>query len=214
MAAEKQKRGFSWGVFALAVVIFIGIKACSDDHRSTASDQSNTATASPASDPPNTQAEVIDHDVNSAPAAEVPKQDQTAWTYFDNTDKVSGKQIHFASVDALELLEFGFPYNGGSTATIQLRKHPRHGTDVILHVDKGQFVCGVEECAVMVRFDDGRAERYRAVGPSDYSSTELFIEPASKFIGSAKKAKQVVIEANFYQSGDRAMVFPVEHLTW
>jgi hypothetical protein len=30
----------------------------------------------------------------------------------------------------------------------------------------------------------------------------------------SKKAKQVVIEANFHKDGNRAMVYPIQRLTW
>lgn len=150
----------------------------------------------------------------SEPPAEAPQPPRPDWTYFDQPDQITGKQIHFASVDASEKLDFNFPYSGGSTANLQIRKHPRYGTDVILSIDKGQFVCRVEGCSVMVRFDDGHATRYSANQPSDYSSTALFISPSSKFIASAKKAKRVVIEASFYQEGNRTIVFQIEGLTW
>jgi hypothetical protein len=150
----------------------------------------------------------------SEPPAEAPQPPRPDWTYFDQPDQITGRPIHFASVNASENLDFNFPYSGGSTANLQIRKHPRYGTDVILSIDKGQFVCGVEACSVMVRFDDGHAARYSANQPSDYRSTALFITPSSKFIALAKKAKRVVIEASFYQDGNRTMVFPIEGLTW
>ncbi|MBN3852826.1 hypothetical protein G3N59_05475 [Paraburkholderia sp. Ac-20340] len=149
-----------------------------------------------------------------AEASSAPTEPESAWSYDERHDEMTGKPIQFATASANETLDFDFPYNGGSTATLQLRKHPRFGTDVILSVSKGQFVCGVEACSVLVRFDDKPPQRFTANQPADYSSTSLFISPARSFIASARKAKRVVIEAAFYQAGNRHMTFPVAGLNW
>ncbi|WP_176079751.1 hypothetical protein [Paraburkholderia tropica] len=144
----------------------------------------------------------------------VPAAPASAWSYADNIDQISGKPIHAAFVDSETKLNFGFPYNGGSTPSLEIRRHPRFGTDAILKIDKGQFVCGVDGCSVMVRFDDRKPRRYIANEPSDYSSTALFISPAWEFITTARNSKRVVIEASFFQEGSSAMVFPIEGLNW
>jgi len=50
---------------------------------------------------------------------------------------------------------FGFPYQGVQHTLLFLRGHPRHGQDVILKIEKGQFQCSsYDGCTVLVRFDD------------------------------------------------------------
>ncbi|MCY0853001.1 hypothetical protein [Cupriavidus sp. D39] len=195
----------SAGVFLLCSIVLGNFAS------SKAGNSNSSSAAAPSAAPPTHSAAAA---AASDTPVETPQPPRSDWTYFDQPDQITSKQIHFASVDASGKLDFNFPYSGGSTANLQIRKHPRYGTDVILSIDKGQFVCGVEACSVMVRFDDGHAARYSAYQPSDYSSTALFIKPSSKFITSARKAKRVVIEASFYQDGNRAMVFPIERLTW
>ncbi|MFZ1989931.1 MAG: hypothetical protein WAW96_09185 [Alphaproteobacteria bacterium] len=69
----------------------------------------------------------------------------------------------FASNVSTNTVNFGFPYGGPQHATLTLRSHPRYGKSILLSVEKGQFICGIESCSVSVRFDDGKAKDYPPV---------------------------------------------------
>lgn len=134
---------------------------------------------------------------------------QTPWKYMADQDSMGKGTIRFARNESSNTLDFKFPYAGEQHATLSLRKHPRQGNDVLLTIERGQFVCLIDRCNVLVRFDDGDSIRFNAVGPSDHSTTALFLTPFDKFYTRMLKAKRVRIEADFYQEGSNTMDFDV-----
>jgi hypothetical protein len=137
------------------------------------------------------------------------------WRYGTGKDEMTQKEVLTAEVDSINTLSFGFPYSGAQRATLELRKHPRWGADVILQVERGQFLCNsYDGCSVNVRFGDGRPQRFSAVEPSDNSTTYIFISDYSKFMSQLRKVDEVVIEASFYQAGNQAMKFSTADLDW
>lgn len=130
-----------------------------------------------------------------------------AWNYSEEKDEMGNGSVHQAHVNSNNIFEFGFPYQRPQRATLQLRKHPRFGRDVILSVERGQFMCGVSSCSVQVRFDDGNVQTYSATGPADHDSTVLFIRGYERFVAAARKSKTVAIEAQFYREGNRVLQF-------
>jgi hypothetical protein len=121
--------------------------------------------------------------------------------------------IRSASLESKNTIEFGFPYRGTQHVHLILRAHPRRGNDVILGVNKGQFDCAsLEQCQVVARFDQGNAQRFRAVPAADHSTTTLFLSPFARFMEEVAKAKTVRIEAQFYQEGAPVIEFEVAGL--
>jgi len=137
-----------------------------------------------------------------------------AWTYSTDTDKMTSKQRYFAAVEATNKLQFQAPYEGGSTGTVTVRTQDAKN-EVILTIDKGQFVCNMSDgCAINIRFDSDPAIKFTGSEPSDGSSTTLFIEEAAKFITQAKKAKKMIVQAEFYESGMQNMEFTIDGFKW
>jgi len=136
------------------------------------------------------------------------------WLYDESPDSMDRGSIRIGMVRSTNEVSFGFPYTGSQRAVLELRVHPQFGHDVILSIDKGQFLCGIEECSVAVRFDDGKPSEYTAVPPSDHGTTSLFIRNYSRFVNSARRAKTVSIETQFYQEGMRAFHFDIHGLKW
>lgn len=137
-----------------------------------------------------------------------------SWNYADGEDNMSGKPVRRAYVSSINTVDFKFPYSGTQRATLTIRKHPRWGTSVYVAIDKGQFVCGYDDCDVRVRFSKGNAQRMSASEPDDHSSNILFISNASSFIAQARKSDKVYIEADFYQEGTRVFEFDISDLEW
>ena len=136
------------------------------------------------------------------------------WHYQFGTDEMTGKKIWQVSVTSTNEVDFGFPYSGSQHGTLALRVHPRWGKDVFLYLERGQFLCGTEECTVLVRFDDGPPQRFNASEASDNSTEILFIRDYPRFVGRIKKAKHVAIEAQFFQEGSKVFQFDVAGLNW
>lgn len=134
-----------------------------------------------------------------------------AWQYRTETDPMGGA-FQSATTMSTNNLNFSAPYRGPQKATLYLRTHPRKGRDVLVAIEKGQFICNVSGCTLMVRFDQEKPRRFGAVGPTDHSSTVLFIRDYAGFTKALRAAKVVRIEATFYQEGSQVMEFDVAGL--
>lgn len=150
-------------------------------------------------------------DTSSLPAPP-PGPPPTKWSYYENDDAMDGK-YYTASIDADDLLNFDFPYSGGSTATVTIRKK-RGGTDVYLRVSKGQFNSTYDGGRVRVKFDNGPTETYSFVGASDGSSDIIFFEGVKRLVAKMKRSERMIVEAEFYNNGLRKMTFQTEGLKW
>ena len=158
--------------------------------------------------------EEINQKVTAAVAARTPPPLTTGWVYRENADSMGRGTIKRAQLESSNTVNFGFPYQGEQRAMLTLRKHPKYGKDVILDIERGQFMTGIDGCTVLVRFDDGKPRAFSASEPADNSTTTLFIRNYPSFVAAAKKSKRIQIEAPFFQEGDRMFEFNSEGLTW
>lgn len=136
------------------------------------------------------------------------------WQYDESPDKMGRGVIKTAKTSSVNEISFDFPYQGPQHGTLILRTHPQHGKDVMLKIERGQFLTGIDGCKVLVRFDDGKPQSFWATEPADYSTTTIFISGYSKLIAGLKRAKKVMIEAPFFQEGNQVFEFNVEGLQW
>ena len=191
--------GFGW--LALVTVVWIGgINA--------------PPTPQTASLPPETNSSENASPSNSAAEKAAPETVPSRWQYSETTDEMRGTTAKHASVISDNELDFEFPYGRGNSTTLTLRKD--RGTDVILAIEKGQFLCNgfTDDSYVSVKFDDGPIQRYNCTRASDGSSDVAFIRNSGRFITALKTAERVVVEAEFYQSGRRQIIFSTQGLLW
>lgn len=182
------KTGCAWIIVVFGVALIWGIwKGASEP----------TPTTSRAS-----SAEVL-------PSAVAVASEPQGWDYRGSSDSMSGKPIRSASVVSQNTVDFSFPYAGAQHGTLIVRKHPRFGNDVIFTIERGQFGCGIDGCTILVRFDDGKAERFTGNVPDDNSTTGVFLSPAAGFVARMRKAKVVRVESSFYQEGRQVFTFDV-----
>ncbi|WP_345954115.1 hypothetical protein [Mucilaginibacter sp. PAMB04168] len=137
----------------------------------------------------------------------------TKWNYTNEVDKMTSKKKYFASIDSDNQLDFEFPYDGGSTASILVRKQD-NSNEVLLSVSKGQFIVGIDGGTVKVRFDDNKAMTFPCSEPSSGSSDLIFIGNEKKFIKNLKTAKKLLIQAEFYEAGLKEMEFSTAGFKW
>lgn len=155
------------------------------------------------------------HEIKKAQGFQQRKMSGEAWTYENVQDSMTQKTINIALLGSTNRLSFGFPYRGTQQAQLQLRKHPRWGQDVILQIQKGQFLCNsYDGCSVSVRFGNGKPKKFSAGEPNDNSSTSIFIRGYSNFVSELRKVDKIYIEASFYQEGNRTLEFAVDGLDW
>jgi len=151
-------------------------------------------------------------------AIAVPHDDSSAaptkWTYSEHADEMGRGTTKLAQIVSSNTVRFGFPYEGETHATVKLRKSPKYGQDVMLRVERGQFVSSYTSKSVTVRFDDGELWNFDVGEPADGTTGLLFIRDNEEFISQLRKARSLKIEADFYGQGPRVFEFDVHGLDW
>jgi hypothetical protein len=136
------------------------------------------------------------------------------WEYAVRPDEMGRGNIKTATSVSTNTVNFDFPYSGEQHAHITIRKHPEHGNDVMLGIDRGQFLTGVEGCTVTLRFDDRPPMKFHANGAADNSTNLIFIDGFGKIVDNLKHSKRLRIEAPFYREGNQVFEFNVEGFLW
>jgi hypothetical protein len=125
-----------------------------------------------------------------------------------------GETTDYAEVTSDNELDFAFPYAGGSSGILMLRRRSRL-TDVMLKIDKGQFICNpITGARIEARFDEGPIRRLRCSEPRDGSANLLFLAPEAALVAELRAAHRLTIEAEFYREGSQQLNFTVEGLKW
>jgi len=135
-----------------------------------------------------------------------------AWSYEEKTDKMTSKTNYYAAIDAIDKLDFPFPYDGGQTATLTIR-NAGSGNEAVLSISKGQFT-NVTDGGVQIKFDSAPPVKFTASEPSDGSSDVIFINGTNKLIKKIKASSKIIIQAEFYEAGTKTMEFNVSNLKW
>ena len=136
------------------------------------------------------------------------------WQYTETTDQMRGIVTSYATVQSTNQVDFDFPYRGGSTATLMLRR--RDGElKVLLTIDRGQFTCfDYSGDKVAMRFDDGLVYTYGCTRSADVRTDIIFLSPEHQILSQLRKAKRVVVEAQFFQAGRQQLTFNIADLKW
>jgi hypothetical protein len=146
----------------------------------------------------------------AAAAASAKAADAGKWSYFSDTDQMTGRTSRTATIESENTVDFDFPYQGAQHATLTIRNHPSYGRDAILSIREGQILCqSYEDCTIKIRFDDGRAESWSAAGAADHSTTTVFIRSNDRFLQRMRAANVVRIQIPVYQEGNPTFEFRV-----
>ena len=132
------------------------------------------------------------------------------WRYNSYKDQMTSRSSREARIQSENTVSFGFPYEGIQHGTLVLRDHPSYGQDVILLIEEGQILCqSYQVCTISVRFDEGAAQSWRAVGPADNNSTSIFLRNQGRFRQRMRSATIVRIRIPVYQQGEPTFEFHV-----
>ncbi|TKC54979.1 hypothetical protein FBD94_25645 [Pedobacter hiemivivus] len=127
---------------------------------------------------------------------------------------MTSKKTYYASIDAKDLLHFDFPYDGGCSTTLYVRKMSEK-TDVFVKFSKAQLIIdSYNGSNFRVKFDKNPSSVYTFNGASDHSSNVAFLQNTSRFINNLKRSKKVTIELEFYNEGNQAIEFDTEGFKW
>lgn len=149
---------------------------------------------------------------NASAGAEVIQRDNN-WIYDEREDKMTSQTIYTATTFSSDLLHFDYPYDGGSTASLIIR-YKDGLTEVMLQVDKGQFIPTLNSGKVRVRFGNDKPTNYSISAPTDYSNNIIFIGNRTEFIHKLIINDTVIIEAEFYKEGRRPIEFNIKNIRW
>ena len=132
------------------------------------------------------------------------------WRYNSYKDEMTSRSSREARVQSENTVNFDSPYDGSQHGTLVLRDHPSYGQDVILRIERGQILCrSYQTCTIRVRFDEGEAQSWRAVGPADNSSTTIFLRNQGRFRQRMRSAQIVRVRISVYQQGEPTFEFHV-----
>ena len=192
----------------LSVACLLALSACSGKEESTQTTQTDSVgvivnNSSPA--------------VNTASTSTPSKKDvvigQTTWVYEKRMDAEAGT-THKASITSPTRLEFGFPYAGGSSATLTLRKRDDGSATVYLQVSRGQFNKSFQGGKVQFSFDGKAPETYVYSAAENGSATIVFFDAADALIQKLKIARNTTIDVTFFNQGNRHIEFRTADLRW
>jgi hypothetical protein len=137
----------------------------------------------------------------------------SAWKYHTESDNM-GRTKTFACTTSTNEVTQSFPYHD-SSAELCLRRSSKDGLDAYIQLDgNGQILCGIDSCAIPIKFDGGAIQHFPGVGAADNSSDVIFINSTSRFISTLRRSKRTVIELRLYQNGDQDVVFDTAGLKW
>lgn len=136
------------------------------------------------------------------------------WKYGENVDKMEGTKVYYAQCESTNEIEFDFPYNGGSKFHITIRNQGKRN-EIFLKVSSGQFMTSIGGAStVKVKFDDNKSLNYSYSSADDGSADVIFIDNAPSFLTKLKASKKLMIEATFYDAGNKIIEFDTEGLQW
>lgn len=202
---QKEKKWYqrTWAIVLMVVVglMIIGRFSKNEDKVAVTSNAPVSTTATSITSAPSEK-------VDNTPAA----PEYNTWNYSERVNEMTSKKTKTAYIDAEDLLDFEFPYQGGSTATLSIRRDG--GVDSYIRVSKGQFNTTYDGTSVRVRFDDRPQMTFSMLESSDGSSDILFFSNTTRLIQNIKKSKVMKVQAEFFNEGNRVMEFHVGDLKW
>ncbi|MBD2699201.1 hypothetical protein IC229_01040 [Spirosoma sp. BT702] len=197
--------GFRNLVFLLNVLAFLG---CADKKKPTTSTITNpvavtsdTNTSQPVSNVSETQIYVKNNVAGS-----------DTWQYSNRVDKEK-RTVYKASITSPKLLEFEFPYSGGSVATLTLRKR-ESDTHVYIQVSKGQFNRSFQGGNARIRFDGRPPVNYSFSAAENGSANVIFFDSEKALIKQLKSSRSMVVDVEFAGQGTRQIMFRIANLKW
>lgn len=140
-------------------------------------------------------------------------ENSTKWRYEVDTDSMTSKETRFAFITAENSFSFDFPYAGTNYGSLMIRRRSASDLAVMFSVSKGQIICS-SSCSVKVRFDSNPPTIFSGSAPTDHSTTNIFLYPASRFVSEVKKAKKTLIQVTYYQAGDQISEFNTSGFKW
>jgi hypothetical protein len=138
----------------------------------------------------------------------------TNWKYSQDVDKMEGNTRYFAKTRSTNTVHFKFPFDGGSHFNLFVRNMGKKN-EVLIKVSKGSFIASLmNNQTVKVKFDEGNSKEYIYCSTTDGSAETIFINDAESFLTDLKKSKKLIVQATFFNDGNRYLEFNTEGIDW
>ena len=134
------------------------------------------------------------------------------WMYEKAIDKM-GNTVHKASITSSSLLQFEFPYAGGSMATLTIRGG-KSSSHAYIDVSKGQFNRSFQNGTARVRFDGKPAITYLLSAAANGRANVVFFNAERRLIDQIKAAKNMAVQVRFDGQPVRQIEFRTADLKW
>ena len=191
---------FKYMVIGAALILgCVGCGPSKTDQAPTLQDQHQATAASP-----DTQSKVIQ------PETKV----KTSWQYGESKDSMRGTTDKYAVLTSSNVLNFSFPYNGGTSAELVIFSDKSRGYVIQLSVGKGQFL----QKQMYLKFDDSKVIEVTKFGDTTVredgspNSVTIAMGRPKEFVKKLSDAKHLTIEAMFYQDGSQQIEFETANL--
>lgn len=194
----------------ICAVCLLSVLSCTDKEKSNGQEKASTAVAQQTN---NSASNHSDEPSSTKPSYNKgPAAGTTTWTY-EKTIGKDGNPVYKAVLVSPTVLNFDFPYTGGSTATLTLR-HKNSLTYAYLEVSKGQFNRSFQGGNASIRFDGKPPVRYSLSAAENGRANIVFFDSAQKLINQMKGARKMVVDIEFYAQSKRHIEFTTRGLTW
>lgn len=186
------------GAVAAVFAIIVGLVALGQCSKNVASSTTPSNTTSSGAPPP----------------AITTASPEANWVYTSTADAMSDKETKKACTTSTNQIVQSFPYHN-TTAHLCIRQSPKWGLDAFVELDDdGQILCGIESCALPVRFDKAPTQKFPAVGAADNSNNIIFIKRTAGLVTSLKKSSSVAVEVTLFENGVQPLTFNTTGLQW
>lgn len=139
--------------------------------------------------------------------------DAGKWLYEKRVDN-EGRTVSKASTRSPTRLELAFPYTGGSTATLTIRKRVGSDTHLYIQLSNGQFNRSFQGGQARVRFDGGSSRLYSFSAAENGSANIIFFDATQALIQKLKAAQTMLIDVEFAGQGYQQIEFKTAGLHW
>lgn len=171
----------------------LSVLRCTDKEKSTGQEKSSNAVVQQAENSASSRSVEPSSTRPSQPNS--PVAGVTTWTYDKKIGK-DGNTVYKAVLISPTVLNFDFPYTGGSSATLTLR-HKNSLTYVYLEVSTGQFNRSFQGGNASIRFDGKPPVRYSLSAAENGRANIVFFDSPQKLISQMKGARKMVVDVEF-----------------
>ena len=134
------------------------------------------------------------------------------WRYWQETDKMRDNITKFAELKSTNRIQLDFPYRGGSTLRLVIRKTGQEDESIFVLLDRGQLSCH-SDCKIAAKIDSAPVVEWGGSSPVT-SNSVIFIGQRINLLNDIRSAKKMVIEVQVYDHGPAQFVFNSPGLRW